>query len=321
MSLFLRVALLFLNHAVLSQDLPILSLDQLHTYADACNNEGGQVAACLNERQQWGCFHILLDRPLIDRHTLADLNASNKFLLKESMIAEYREERVNQACLLILSYLVDHLRSIASLGADEPAQLTVHVHRRSSGIAQINTLLIPMLHEFYYGALQTELLEVCEVLSKDPEDYRIKLTLPPHTGIIFRNGYHPKTFKDYEDSHFTLSLGLVMGLNPQWSSGTLLLPEDFIPTDEVSGYIYESQRYQKKNSLKDYLSAIIADTDRQQKVINIIHSNPAYHSPNPDKPFQSLLPLTLNDFHAPQILQILTLWSPKIGDPDLKIVK
>ncbi|WP_010299974.1 hypothetical protein [Candidatus Odyssella thessalonicensis] len=144
--------------------------------------------------------------------------------------------------------------------------------------------------------------------------------LPHHTGIIFRNGYPPKTFKDYEDSHFTLSLGLVMGLNSQWSSGTLL-PEDFIPTDEVSGYIYESQKYRKKNSLKDYLGVIIADTDRQQKVISIIHSNPAYHSSNPDKPFRPLSPLTLNDFHAPQILQILTLWSPKLGDSNLKIVK
>ncbi|WP_010299971.1 hypothetical protein [Candidatus Odyssella thessalonicensis] len=141
-----------------SQDLPTLSLEQLHTYADACNNEGGQVADCLNEQQQWSCFHILLDRPLIDRHILAVLNASNKFLLKESMIAEYREEKVNQACLLILSYLIDHIRHIALLDVDKPEQLMVHVHRRSSGIAQINTLLIPMLYEFYYGALQTELL-------------------------------------------------------------------------------------------------------------------------------------------------------------------
>ncbi len=68
----------------------MISLEQLHTYADACNNEGGQAVDSLKDTQKWMCMHFVLDRPMMDQHTLQDITTGNKFLLKESTILDYR---------------------------------------------------------------------------------------------------------------------------------------------------------------------------------------------------------------------------------------
>jgi hypothetical protein len=82
-----------------------IRLGDLYTIAAACNNEGGAVAKLLRDDQKWFGLHFVLDRPLIDGRTLADLNSTNTFPLKDSSIIAYDEGRVNQTCLLVLSYL------------------------------------------------------------------------------------------------------------------------------------------------------------------------------------------------------------------------
>lgn len=292
-----------------------VSMVDLHTYADACNNEGGLVAQNLDPSQKWMSLHFILDRPLQTQETFEEITNSNSFLLKESSILSYKEARVNQCCLLILTYLIDHLRDLCSLREETTAQLTIHVHRNSSGIKHINHLLVHMLRD-YYGL---EKSEQQNFLDKGAHSYQIKMTFPHKTEVIFRNGYDPKTFKNYEGSHIILSLGLVMGLNPKWEASTILLPEEFIPTDEKAGIIYESQKYISKNYLKDCLLKITQDEERQKKVISLINSNPMYQSPNQEKTYEVLTPLVPEDFHFPKILQIQTLWSPHLQDPSLEI--
>lgn len=298
-----------------------IAVADLPLIADAANNEGGLVQKKLEENQLWSALHLNSDCPLQDAVTIAELSSKQAYPLRESDILKYNEPRANQSYLLTISWYLDNLRDIFKLKPETEAHMTVHVHRRSNGIKLINTILIPMLADFYN-------LKLAPPADPYPSKYYcVTLSLPHNTKIVFRNGSEEEAFYGYDRSYLVYSLGLVMGLNKDWEPGSLLLTETFIPTDETlsikdgtKGVIYEDQTYVSPNHLKANLHTILEDEARQQKVLEIINSNPRYHSPNPDKPFIPVKPLCVTDFHSAVTLNIKTLYSPKISDPDFVII-
>lgn len=294
--------------------LPIVDMP---TYADAANNEGGLVARHLREDQFWGAFHQVADNPFDENEmgrTFDDYAKHQFYPLKESDNLSYNEARTNQGYGLLLTWTIDNLLKMEE-------ELTCHVHRGGNGIIFINTILVPLLADFY------EFNPEVQMISNQPKDFRIRVLLPMGKSILMRNGYDPKTYGGYERSRGVLSLGHVMGVNKNWGPGTLLLTEDFIPTNETKcsqegtkGVIYEGNTYSTPNILKANLVKMLSDHERQKKVVNIINGHPKkYHSPNPKKTFGDVVPLTENDFKMPRTLNILTLYSPKMTDQNFVI--
>src|SRR3990167_2863297 len=125
-----------------------ITLAELYQHGDGFNVEAGTPFFHLQEPQIWLHLAAVLDRPLINGKTLAEITAQNPYPLKESSIASYNEAQVNLALALITLYYIQNGHQLLHKPDTAPLTITIQVHRNSSGLAQIEqvqTLLAAIL--------------------------------------------------------------------------------------------------------------------------------------------------------------------------------
>lgn len=253
----------------------------------------------------WANLCVVLDRPLITGKTLDAVTSGSKaaeYALKESAIEEFNEQRVNLAYLLILKYYISFA----------PLKITCQIHRGSSAKHQI--AVIKKLLSESYGSRYYEVSE---------NTVRVTNGLGVAT-IVFRNGYKIDDCDHYGDSDCVISLSMVCGLEYGLPSGSLLLPDKFIPMDfkvDASGkpydhVLYETMKYSVTNDLVHKMRDVLCE--QSKKVVGLVNSIP---SKNPEKAHMTTEKLTYDDFHFGSTLaQIPSIWNPTDAETEMIVM-
>lgn len=262
------------------------------------------------------CADAILDRPLIKKVNLGQITKESEekgYSLKESLLEDYDEGLVNQAYLAILSKNTNSLHNRFNIPKNKTVRFTTQIHRGSSGMKQVK-LLIDMLKVMYGPFVQVS------TLLDTGKECSYKLAFDNNVELIFRNGYLDYTLRGYLGSYFVNNLGLVMGLSPNILSGKVVIPTTFLRFNQDTLELFEYEKRDTKNNLKEVVEDILADDDLQTNVLTVIKSDPKFQSQNKSKIFEGRF-LTKSDFSFDTRLFIITdIWNPQDGD-ELKFVK
>lgn len=166
------------------------TLKQICKYGDGFNIEGGNLSKLLHPNQKWMNMCMVLDRPFIDKKTLAEITKDNTYSLKEMSILNYDEGKVNMAVLLIINYFVKQNK------CDE--SMLIQIHRGSSGITQIN-IFCKMIEHLWWG---------CSSVTRDKNKFLI-FSFSNGFKLKFINGYTPNKIVAQPDYTILFSLSLM----------------------------------------------------------------------------------------------------------------
>lgn len=241
------------------------ALKQLGIFANALNIEGGRVARDrLRADQIWANVCVVLDQPLCTGIDLDTITQDNTFPLKESSLEAFDESRVNLAYYNILSYYLRHAHRIVGKGKDCLVRMMVQVHRNRSGPAHI--------------ALLKKLIE--------------NVPMEPQLELSWACGAEPLSLEQYAQQDIVISVSMVAGLDSSSKSGTLILPNIFIPLDLRSMQLMLHGTYQAENHLWHILTDIIEQQDVSENACIAAQ----FASPNVKKPLSECRWLKLDDF-------------------------
>lgn len=300
----LFIALVALNCFVVGEPRQ-LPTHHVHELADGLNVEGGIPYTSLNKEQTWVNLCAVLDRPFLDGADLAEITASNPFPLKESSIDTYNEAMVAYAFLTTFHYYATHAHEIAHKDKADTVRIVVQMHRNSSGEEHLKLL------DKLMGVAFVDLLP--SKIDTSAKNALYAYMYPEQNVVVeYRYGYYPESLQNYADQDIIISLSLASGFRPEWKSGTLILPEKFIPMDIPSMTAYAVDEYQAIN----HMSTVIADIVNHQKPAILDAVNDFFRSPNPVKAFHRAELLSTSDFHSATLLQANGLFNPK-SLPDL----
>lgn len=297
MKTIFRLCILFLIAAasLRGEDFP---MDHLKLVADGLNIEGGTIPLhYLKSGQVWANLCVVLDRPFEDGVEWQDLTSSNSFPLKEASILNYNEAQVNYAYALAMHYYLTHAHIIAKKPRTETAKVMIQVHRNTSGPCHLSLL-------------EKILTECCPELkgikaersssSKFKMFSYLFLDINIEAAFYYGSKNLAQLEKEYQDFDIILSLSLAAGLNLDWGSGTLLVPDQFIPFSLKSLIVSPQSRYSVQNHLKESISEIVRNQD--EKILKII--NEELGSLNIQKSHQKAEKLKVEDFKQATFLQV-----------------
>lgn len=290
-----------------------ITLAELYQHGDGFNIEAGTPFFHLNQQQIWLHLAAVLDRPLLDGKTLAEITTHNPYPLKESSIAQYNEAQVNLALALITIYYLQQGHTLLQKPANELMTICLQVHRNSSGLAQVKMLQTLLAAVINFTPLENQ------QLSATPGFITAWYLPAYHAKLEFRIGYAPETIGYYQHADIIFSFALVGGLNPNYPSGTLLLGQEFIPFDVDQNVVRKCDRYQTRNHLLTEITKVITQP-LQQELLQLINSSAALLSPNPAKQALLATPLTSADFKPATIFQISRLFNPTDRQQKIKLM-
>ena len=252
----------------------------------------------------------VLDRPLIDHINIDALTKRSEqqgVAMKETLLKDYDEALVNQAFFAILAETVNSLHDRLGVEAGQKLRFTAQIHRGGSGVKQMQTLR-QMLRAVYGVSMQESVV----IENKDEGVY--KLRFENNVELILRNGYREHTLKGYLGSAFVISLGLVVGLSPEISSGRIVVPSTFLRFDQKTLKLYESEKRYTANGVREVMQLVFADEALQAKIIQVIRDNKAFQSQKGNSTFLGKA-LSKEDFaFDTTLLMINDIWNPEPED-------
>ncbi len=204
------------------------AMNQLKLVVDGLNIEGGTIPLkYLKSNQIWANLCVILDRPFEDGVEWQELTQFNCFPLKEASIPDYNEAQVNVAYANMMYYYIMHSHELANKGHEQTVTILLQVHRNTSGPRHLE-LLEHILLECYPE------LEGIKQIKPSMSKYELFTYFFPklNVEVVFCYGANPENLGEmgkYQAVDVILSFSLVAGMHPVWKSGSLLIPEQFIP--------------------------------------------------------------------------------------------
>ena len=300
----------------------VLYQSELHTVALSLNIEGGKPFKALQQSggdKTWYNLVVILDRPFVQQQTFDDIKRiaqDRGYPLKDSAIDGFSDAQANFAYLVVSTFLIDHVRRICSVSEEATARLTIQIHRRGAGKPHME-LILGMLNAFYAASTITS--EPFEETAT--EIYRTIIRLPDHgVEVVLCNGWEEKDLSGYEDSHLLFSIGMAMGLAEDLPSSSCVVPDAFIPFDEIESVLFCDRAYKVNNGLLEALERegdLLCD-ERQHHVMQVVNGNAAFRSPDPSK-VDFAKKMSIEEFRKGTILEALAKtnqpWSPNTFVP------
>lgn len=236
--------------------------------ADAVNFEGGMPATALKEGQLW-----------------ANLCVTNQNSAAEATCMESGEGelRVQHAFLSIIHYYIKYARELSQKQDGDKTRLVVQFHRDAPEGQRLNK--IEQLMSVCFEDLNLMKIEGEASLYSAQNDVIIEL----------REDRLPVSVDAYVGQDIVLSLNFATGLNPDWSSHALLMPERFVPADLHTMTFYKDRSYEVRNHLVKILSDVLKEQNRE-----IAH---AVKASSKSKKALEVYELSLMDFHSATLLQ------------------
>lgn len=285
------VSHLLISQVVMASHVSVL---ELSSHADALNIEGGIIPSQeLKKDQIWSNLAVVLDRPIVTKETLKEITAKNPFSLKEASILSFDEHKVNIAYAAILNYYLLQGRSILNKLSTDEVNIVFQIHRNSSAKKHLDLLL--KILEPWLSSNQLVKQEADNQLPNHLATYYFK---PTNSTIEFRKGFSRKDLSSYENVDIVVSFSMVAGLQTSQDSGTLLIPQHFIPYEVDSSELHFSEKFSARNHLKEVLNEVLSV--QSDVLLEHVHT---IDSENPLKTKSGSLRLTENDFYEATILQ------------------
>jgi hypothetical protein len=301
-SLVTTLLLVLAQLSVAEDDYP---LNQIHLVADALNPEGGTIAQkYLQPHQVWANLCVVLDRPFQDGIEWDELTRNNQFPLKEASLLNYNEAQVNLAYAAILNYYITKAHKIAKKNVDDEVKLLIQVHRNTSGPKHLK--LLESLLTYCYPELVGEKYTADQTCKQELFGYHFT-----ENKVLaqFCFGTFPEYLGDmgkYKDADIVLSFSLVAGFHPNFPSGSLLIPTEWVPFSLGKMELYENQKYTVRNHIVEVIQEIIAS--QNDALIQSI--NRKFLSLNALKQDQKAKRLTLDDFKRARLVQVDGMFNP-----------
>lgn len=291
----------FLSLLQSNQELP---LHQLSNFGDGLNIEGGTIAKdYLKGKQIWANLCVALDCPFQDNVDWNQITEFNQFPLKEASIMSYNEAKVNLAYALVLNYYLTFAHDLANKTADQEVKIIVQVHRNTSGPCHLD-LLKRLLHRSNPQLTKIKFKAMGD-FKRELFSYKIS---EKNVELAFCYGNLPEFLGKagkYENADIVISFSLVAGLNPEWESGSLLIPVKWIPLYLKSMELDLPGSYSVQNHLALVLDDMLSHQDEKQ--IAIIRNE--FDSLNPLKS-HPLEKLAAQDFKKATLLQVDGMFNP-----------
>lgn len=284
-----------------------LPLNQLKQVADGLNIEGGIIYhKYLRQEQIWANLCVVLDRPFEDGFEWQELKNLNIFPLKEATILNYNESQVNFTYVTIMHYYITHAHQILTKPTDQIAKILIQVHRNSSGPCHLE-LLEQLLCQCYPN------LNAVKQITNDSSksEYKLFSYFFPNLNVQldYCYGVAPENLGEqgkYNEIDIVLSFSLVAGLHPAWKTGSLLIPNQYIPFYLKTAYLDSGKKYFVKNHLNQILYDLIENQD--DEVLQIVNDH--FKSLNPEKFHLKAEKLTLEVFKNAILLQVDGIFNP-----------
>lgn len=262
------------------------SLKDLHHFADGLNDEGGTLEQYLKDHQVWTNLCAVLDRPYEDGIEFDDLTKRKNemgYQMKEQAIPYFNERQANLAYAMVMHYYISHAHAIAKKKSHESVTIHIHTFRKSDGPSHLQLL--------------KNMLEII-----DPDLHlRQNITILFSYGIV-PNIYHNKeALERFRNADIILTFSVILGMNKEWPSGTLLIPNKWIPFSAQKLELYCDKAYHGRNHLAESIRDLIASETNQDVVQRI---NTVYHSMNTEKKDQKARALTEDDFKQATLIEL-----------------
>jgi hypothetical protein len=284
-----------------AEDFP---LSQLKLFADGLNIEGGTIYdKYLRQEQIWSNLCIVLDRPFEDGIEWQELTNTNTFPLKEAAILDYNEPQVNFTYATVMHYYITNAHRILDKPLNQVAKILIQVHRNTSGPRHIE-LLEELLCQCYPDLKKVK--QKNDTLS----EYELFSYFFPNINvqIDYCYGVAPENLGEqgkYSEVDIVLSFSLVAGLHPDWKSGSLLIPDQYIPFYLKNTHLALDEKYFVENHLNQILCDLIKNQPDQ--ILNTV--NTYFYSLNPKK-HHLAKKITHEDFKNAVLLQVDGLFNP-----------
>ena len=301
---FVLFFIALMNSFVLADKIP---LNQLKHIADGLNIEGGTIyQEYLRKEQIWANLCVILDRPFEDGVEWLELTHSNTFPLKEAAILDYNEAQVNLTYATVMHYYITHAHEILAKSTDQIAKILIQVHRNTSGPRHLE-LLEEILCQCYPD------LEKIKLITPDLPKSKYELFsyfFPAiNVQVDYCYGVAPENLGEqgkYKEVDIVLSFSLVAGFHPDWKSGSLLIPHQYIPFSLKNVHLAFDEQYFVQNHLNQILGDLIKN--QNDDVLNTINSH--FYSLNPEKLNLKAKKLHQDDFKKATLLQVDGLFNP-----------
>lgn len=299
---FTLYVLAVITHGLTADDFP---MNQLKQVADGLNIEGGTIDhKYLRQDQIWSNLCIVLDRPFEDGVEWQEITSSNTFPLKEAAILDYNEAQVNFTYATVMHYYITHAHQIARKPLNQTANILIQVHRNSSGPRHLELLeqLLIQCYPELKGIKQSGTASLkYELFSYAYPEINVQVnfcygTVPEELGELGK----------YGEADIVLSFSLVAGLHSEWKSGSVLVPNQFIPFSLKTVVLALEEQYSVRNHLQQVVLDII--NDQEEGVLKTINEH--FCSFNPQKNRLKARNLTAEDFKHAILLQVDGLFNP-----------
>lgn len=261
-------------------------LQELKNFADGLNNEGGSLERYLNNKQVWANLCAVLDRPYEDGIEFHELSRRKKecgYTMKEQAVAHFNERQTNLAYAMVMHYYLSHAHEIAKKDSNEPLTINIHTFRKNDGSAHI------------------ELLK--SMLTLVDPDFHLR----PNVSVIFSYGTVPNIYDDpetlerFKKADIILTFSVIAGINREWPSGTLLIPNKWIPFSAQKLELYSNRTYHGQNHLAESIHHLVASENHLDIIQRI---NTKFHSLNTEKKDQQARSLTEYDFKRATLIEL-----------------
>lgn len=283
--IFLFFIFFLISSLTFAQTLP---LNEIYKFADGMNIEGGRMMKNFaKDNQIWLNLCVVLDRPFIDGVEWKELTEKNTYPMKEASILDYNEARVSYCYLTIMHYYIKQAHTLIKK-QDECVKINIHVYRGTTGPKQI-----ALLKELLFKAFND--------ISIDDDEYFLN---DENVKISFSYGTMKKPLvqeKQLVSADINLTFSLMVGLNFENKSGTLVIPFSYTPFSIKNEPVYDQS---KKYFVNNHLLEAINDIILNQPLWFLDCINKEFLSKNPMKKDQVAMPLVNSDFKFGELLEI-----------------
>lgn len=300
LNFYILLFIFFIYNNIIAKD-DKYQLNQIHQWSDVLNIEGGTIAKKLSANQKWFNVATVLDRPYLDGIEFEYMAKNKKFDLKESDITQYNELQNLFVHITLLKYCIDNAHKISNKKNNECVKIVVQVHRPKSGIKYIS-ILDDILKKTFVEFSTYKKIE--GKLANELFGYE----LPNNVSINFRYGSEAHTLIGYENADIVISISLVAGFNPNFKSGDIVVPTNFVPMDLNTMTLFLKEQYYVKNYFFEELENIIRS--QKKETLDVINNN--FNSPNKDKFKLKAQEFTKKDFNEVTVLHVNKNFTPSL---------